>query len=288
MKNEIEFKFGDYAIIEQKRHGVPNEMFVHKVVGQLRSNTWVDVPVRVPATETLHGEMEDICLCICCGIDETEVRRYRVKDMRRHSSVSLVADEKKGSTITLQAVNELIQSLESAGELSIKEQKYLELARAYQQLAAENAYLLSGAARELNTSWMFHKTMLGAQAALACLSLGRESAARDWLEGTTDEAGAEIPDDITVAGLQAWFDSQMVSNDGKSGFLTRKEAEEAIRKACPATDAFLAGIKADGVEEFVSNTVHKIFDESEAVSALAYLSLANSHVKQLREGADKC
>lgn len=39
MKNEIEFKFGDYAIIEQKRHGVPNEMFVHKVVGQLRSNT---------------------------------------------------------------------------------------------------------------------------------------------------------------------------------------------------------------------------------------------------------
>lgn len=190
--------------------------------------------------------------------------------------------------MNIETVNELIQSLESAGELSIKETKVMALARAYQQLAAENAYLLSGAARELNTSWMFHKTMLGAQAALACLSLGRESAARDWLEGTTDEAGADIPVDITVAGLQAWFDSQMVSNDGKSGFLTRKEAEEAIRKACPATDAFLAGIKADGVEEFVSNTVHKIFDESEAVSALAYLSLANSHVKKLRKGADKC
>lgn len=141
MKNEIEFKFGDYAIIEQKRHGVPNEMFVHKVVGQLRSNIWVDVPVRVPATETLHGEMEDICLCICCGIDETEVRRYRVKDMRRHSPVSLVADEKRGSTITLQAVNELIASLESAGELSIREQKFLKLAKAYQQLAAENVAL---------------------------------------------------------------------------------------------------------------------------------------------------
>lgn len=141
MKNEIEFKFGDYAIIEQKRHGVPNEMFVHKVVGQLRSNTWVDVPVRVPATETLHGEMEDICLCICCGIDETKVRRYRVKDMRRHSPVSLVADEKSGSTITLQAVNELIASLESAGEPSIREQKFLKLAKAYQQLAAENVAL---------------------------------------------------------------------------------------------------------------------------------------------------
>ncbi|HGF5711405.1 TPA: hypothetical protein ACF25K_004597 [Klebsiella pneumoniae] len=55
----------------------------------------------------------------------------------------------------------------------------------------------------------------------------------------------------------------------------------------PATDRIVAGIKADGVEEFVSNTVHKIFDESGAVSALAYLSLANSRVKQLREGAEK-
>lgn len=136
MKNEIEFKFGDYATIEQKRHGVPNEMFVHKVVGQLRSNTWVDVPVRVPATETLHGEMEDICLCICCGIDETKVRRYRVKDMRHHSPVSLVADEKSGSTITLQVVNELIASLESAGEPSIREQKFLKLAKEFRICSA--------------------------------------------------------------------------------------------------------------------------------------------------------
>lgn len=44
-------------------------------------------------------------------------------------------------TITLQAVNELIQSLESAGELSIKETKVLALAKAYQQLAAENVAL---------------------------------------------------------------------------------------------------------------------------------------------------
>lgn len=155
MKNEIEFKFGDYAIIEQKRHGVPNEMFVHKVVGQLRSNTWVDVPVSVPATETLHGEMEDICLCICCGIDETEVRRYRVKDMRRHSPVSLVADEKRGSTITLQAVNELIRSLESAGELSIREQKFLKLAKAFKQVAGENVALKA----LIPENWQMHDVL---------------------------------------------------------------------------------------------------------------------------------
>ena len=41
-------------------------------------------------------------------------------------------------TITLQAVNELIASLESAGKLSIREQKFLKLAKAFKQLAAEN------------------------------------------------------------------------------------------------------------------------------------------------------
>ena len=41
-------------------------------------------------------------------------------------------------TITLQAVNELIASLEAAGDLSIREQKFLKLAKAFKQLAAEN------------------------------------------------------------------------------------------------------------------------------------------------------
>ncbi|WP_240323739.1 hypothetical protein [Klebsiella pneumoniae] len=44
-------------------------------------------------------------------------------------------------TITLQAVNELIQSLESTGELSIREQKFLKLAKEFKQLAAENVAL---------------------------------------------------------------------------------------------------------------------------------------------------
>ncbi|HBT9649643.1 hypothetical protein B6J49_07195 [Klebsiella pneumoniae] len=43
--------------------------------------------------------------------------------------------------MNIETVNELIQSLESAGELSIKERKYLELAKAYQELAAENVAL---------------------------------------------------------------------------------------------------------------------------------------------------
>ncbi|MEA5432612.1 hypothetical protein VBS76_14970 [Klebsiella variicola] len=52
-------------------------------------------------------------------------------------------------TITLQAVNELIASLESAGELSIREQKFLKLAKAFKQLAAENV-ALKGVVSEIN------------------------------------------------------------------------------------------------------------------------------------------
>nr|WP_241182481.1 hypothetical protein [Klebsiella grimontii] len=46
-----------------------------------------------------------------------------------------------GDSMNISTVNELIQSLESAGELSIKETKVMALAKAYQQLAAENVAL---------------------------------------------------------------------------------------------------------------------------------------------------
>lgn len=237
MNNKTEFKFGDYAIIEQKRHGVPNEMFVHKVIDQLRSNTWVDVPVQSPATETIHDEMEDVCLCICCGIDETEVRRYRVKDMRRHSSVSLVADEKRGSTITLQAVNELIQSLESAGELSIKETKVMALAKACQQLAAENV-----AMRE------------------------------------TIEAVRGVADNSS--GIAGWHLNGEIAQ--WSEILPEIDDIET-----PATDAYLAGIKADGVEEFAAKL--RIPGDDQFFDALAkgVALAADDFAQQLREGADK-
>lgn len=48
-----------------------------------------------------------------------------------------------GGGMNTETVNELIQSLESAGELSIKETKVKALAKAYQQLAAENVALKS-------------------------------------------------------------------------------------------------------------------------------------------------
>ncbi|HHJ4504471.1 TPA: hypothetical protein ACQJXC_005972 [Raoultella ornithinolytica] len=143
-------------------------------------------------------------------------------------------------TITLQAVNELIQSLESAGELSIKERKYLDLAKAYQQLAAENVALKTA-----------HPQPFGQEMMKAL------------------DAYEKHQGDVPETGMLDVF------------FILR----DSIRVETPATDRIVAGIKADGVEEFVSNTTHKVFDESDAVSALTYLSLANAYVKQLREGA---
>lgn len=165
---------------------------------------------------------------------------------------------------------------------------YRELEQKCAALAAENAYLLNGAARELNTSWMFHKTMLGAQAALVFLSHGYQAAAREWLEGTTDEAEAEIPDDISVGELHEWFDRQMVSNDGKSGFLTRSEAEEAIRKACPATDVFLAEVRAQGADELAELYFTLAAHEANRYIADSWREsarFAKDHAAQLRKGA---
>ncbi|HCI4215422.1 TPA: hypothetical protein NO518_002632 [Klebsiella pneumoniae] len=125
-------------------------------------------------------------------------------------------------TITLQAVNELIASLESAGEPSIREQKFLKLAKAYQQLAAENAGLKQSE-RELDNT---------------CA----EEFGQDWVSELTET---------------------------------------------PATDAYLAGIKADGVEEFAAKL--RIPGDDQFFDALAkgVAIAADDFAKQLREGADK-
>ncbi|HHP5643231.1 TPA: hypothetical protein ACSC6H_005124 [Klebsiella variicola] len=100
-------------------------------------------------------------------------------------------------TITLQAVNELITSLESAGELSIREQKFLKLAKAYQQLAAENVAL------------------------------------------------KEEISNITFMRDDDFFGSTQRAQEVMGRLVNVKT---------PATDAYLAGIKADGVEEFLKGS----------------------------------
>ncbi|HFZ1604763.1 TPA: hypothetical protein ACIJU5_004191, partial [Klebsiella pneumoniae] len=55
--------------------------------------------------------------------------------------------------MNIETVNELIASLESAGELSIREQKYLALAKAFKQVTAERD-------AALNAECVWEKTMM--------------------------------------------------------------------------------------------------------------------------------
>ena len=73
--------FGRYCRIEQLRYGVPNEMFLYKVVASLRSNCWCEVPYKTASKEVRHDSIEDCILAICCGIDETKVFRFRAADV---------------------------------------------------------------------------------------------------------------------------------------------------------------------------------------------------------------
>ena len=73
--------FGRYCTIEMKRYGVENEFYRHKVIGSLGSNTWVEVPIKSPATETMHNHVEEVINVIRCGVSEVKVYRVRLKDV---------------------------------------------------------------------------------------------------------------------------------------------------------------------------------------------------------------
>ena len=95
MPTEEEIGFGSYVIVEQKRYGCDNEQYDYKVINRLKSNTWVEVPVQSPAKEVLHDRMEDVFSLICCGVQETEVLKFRIKDVRNRMSKGEIAVPKK-------------------------------------------------------------------------------------------------------------------------------------------------------------------------------------------------
>ncbi len=156
-------------------------------------------------------------------------------------------------TITLQAVNELIATLESAGELSIREQKFLMLAKAYQQLSAENAHLKSRMQRLIYIirNADNHYCMCG-----------------DLMKSHVT-GGCGCPTGMFDYHYDKWLEEE---------------------DAAPATDRIVAGIKADGVEMFVEKCREK---SKQAISSDVRDNwwLASEHAddfaQQLREGADK-
>lgn len=135
--------------------------------------------------------------------------------------------------MNIETVNELIASLESAGELSIREQKFLKLAKAFKQLEAENVQI-----KAMND----------------CLS--------EELRGYESDGAFEGPKMHLL-----WWQVET-----------------------PATDRIVAGIKADGVEEFAAyqRAITEEWACKEGHSSLLKVAeSAELFAKQLREGADK-
>ncbi|HBV7543923.1 TPA: hypothetical protein MD543_000072 [Klebsiella pneumoniae] len=145
--------------------------------------------------------------------------------------------------MNISTVNELIASLESAGELSIREQKFLKLAKEFRICSAS----LDAAIKTGN--------MLADQNA----QLAAENVD---LKGALNKIAFTYPLSPHIRGMTTI--------------------------QTPATDRFVAGIKADGVEEFAAycGEENSVFVEARAY----YRSLpdaAYEFAKQLREGADK-
>ncbi|HCI6175134.1 TPA: hypothetical protein NPO38_000609 [Klebsiella quasipneumoniae subsp. quasipneumoniae] len=121
--------------------------------------------------------------------------------------------------MNIETVNELIASLESAGEPSIREQKFLKLAKAFKQLAAENVALKAA----------FHPSDIPSE----------------WTDVFGDTAVIEhdaAGDNQGHSISWSWVDNQ--EEVIKSVLLAVDKGIET-----PATDRIVAGIKADGVAE---------------------------------------
>ncbi len=155
--------------------------------------------------------------------------------------------------MNISTVNELIQSLESAGELSIRERKYLELAKAYQQLAAENVGLNSFI---VDACWIVDD--------------GQYCDATDFMPETpaTDRIVAGIKADGRVEGAHFVANRMLAAWD--AGFIedTAKNAADIARMILTST-------------EFMAGAPEGDFDRSFADGILEYIA------QLLREGADK-
>ncbi|AEW59949.1 MULTISPECIES: hypothetical protein [Gammaproteobacteria] len=167
-------------------------------------------------------------------------------------------------TITLQAVNKLIASMESAGELSIREQKFLKLAKEFRICSAS----LDAAIKTGNMLADQNAQLAAENVALKDINAWCKTDAfkNMYREFKTAEA-------LGCSDADCMHDAMLVAI--------------MHAPATPATDRIVAGIKADGVEEFAAKL--RIPGDDQFFDALAkgIALAADDFAKQLREGADK-
>ena len=195
--------------------------------------------------------------------------------------------------MNIETVNGLIASLESAGELSIREQKFLKLAKAFKQLAAENArYSMSAG----------HADQRMAESRAVRSALGFKPDADDVSPSDLVEAINQIVAELCVIrtahpqplgpAMDAAIDAFNAEEMPETGMLNAHFIlRESICIKTPATDRIVAGIKADE-EKAVLNDLLRHLDKIgiENLSSPWELSsevVAFVNSRLLREGADK-
>ncbi|HDY8627549.1 TPA: hypothetical protein RRH58_003397 [Klebsiella pneumoniae] len=166
-------------------------------------------------------------------------------------------------TITLQAVKELIQSLESAGELSIREQKFLKLAKEFRICSAS----LDAAIKTGNVLADQNAQLAAENVALKDINAWCKTDAfkNMYREFKTAES-------LGCSDVDCMHDAMLV----------------AIMHApeTPATDRIMAEAEARGVEKFAAKL--RIPGDDQFFDALAkgVALSADDFAKQLREGAN--
>lgn len=213
-------------------------------------------------------------------------------------------------TITLQAVNELIQSLESAGELSIKERKYLDVMRWAIRVAGERD-------AALNAERVWEKTMMEACGEDGPASVASEirslRALRDTaiqaLKSQVEQLAAEnvvrqefvkicfraAADGASLDGADIQEIGERLGLFGREtyqpmlhGYICGHEAGEDsvyVMKSAPATDRIVAEAEARGVEKFAAKLRIPGNDQFFDALAKGVAIAADDFAKQLREGA---
>ena len=158
--------------------------------------------------------------------------------------------------MNIETVNELIQSLESAGELSIKERKYLELAKEFRICSAS-----------LDAAIKTGNVLADQNAQLAAENVGLKSAAEF---ATAPDMWIEQADGMLDYRYCDWYVDVL------------KAAMETS-----ATDRIVAGIKADGVEMFALMFAEEAIKDNNITTGWKARAsrAASEYAELLREGA---
>lgn len=180
--------------------------------------------------------------------------------------------------MNIETVKELIQSLESAGELSIREQKFLKLAKEFSICSASlDAAIKTGNMLADQNAQLAAENVAMKQIIDSVTNLDNEPQYHD--EGM----GCGLED----RGITDRYDACRYGWDEAMERIYGEVIPSADELDFSATDAYLAGIKADGVEEFAAKL--RIPGDDQFFDALAkgVALAADDFAKQLREGADK-